>query len=111
MERYNYTPINENLGAMLRIFGYLNHHMKHRIICDIRLLGYQVEVDIYLNWSELYTDSVEEIPPNMPDTKNNTVIITTFVDAYHSHDIETRQYVNGLLIFLNKTPIHWYSRW
>ena len=30
--------------------------------------------------------------------------------AHHSHDFETRRSVTGVLKFINKTPIPWYSR-
>ena len=43
----------------------------------------------------------------MPDLKVKPIIITTFVDADHAHDLETRRFVTGVLMFLNKTPIHW----
>ena len=46
------------IGAMLRIFGYLNHHMKCQIICDTIFMEYQEEFDIDINWSKLYPDAV-----------------------------------------------------
>ena len=44
--RYNYTPRKGDIGAMLRIFGYLKHNTKLRIVYDTRILEYQGEVDI-----------------------------------------------------------------
>ena len=35
---YNSAPIKGHIGSMLRIFGYLNHHMKFFRIFDTRLL-------------------------------------------------------------------------
>ena len=34
MIRYNAATRKGHLGAMLIIFGYLNHHMKLKITCD-----------------------------------------------------------------------------
>ena len=37
MRRYNSEPRKGNIGTTLRIFGYLKHHMKCRIIFDKKL--------------------------------------------------------------------------
>ena len=58
MGRYNSVPSKIHIGDMLRIFGYIKHHVKLRIICDIIILEDQVEVDIELNLSELHPDAV-----------------------------------------------------
>ena len=70
----------------------------------------QGEVDIELNWSYLYPDSVEYITPDMPYPKGKPVRITTCVDTNNSHYLETRHYLTGLITFLNKTPTQWYNR-
>ena len=46
----------------------------------------------------------------MPYPKGNTVRINTFVDADNVHDIETKRSINGVLMFINKNPIHWHIR-
>jgi hypothetical protein len=46
----------------------------------------------------------------MPVTKGKSVHITTYFDADHAHDLETRRSVTGVMIFLNKTPVQWYSK-
>ena len=110
MGRENFALRKVHLSAMIRIFGYFKRHMKLWIICDTRLLEDQGEVDIYINWSYLYHDAVDNIPTDMSDTKVKPVIITTFVDADNAHDIGTRSSITGLLMFQKKS-IHWYSRW
>ena len=47
----------------------------------------------------------------MPYPNVEPVSITTFVDVDHTHDIETMWSVTGVLMFLNKKPIHCYNRW
>ena len=46
----------------------------------------------------------------MPKAKGREVLITVFVDAYLDHDKVTENFVTGLLMLLNKTPIDWYSK-
>ena len=62
------------------------------------------------DWSELYPDAEEELPPNMPPPRGRTVRITCYVDADHAHDQVTRRSITGILIFFNNTPIKWLSR-
>ena len=52
---------------------------------------------------------MEEITPDMPYPKGKHVIITNFVDTGYAHNVESRQFVTGVLMFLNKTPIQWNS--
>ena len=56
--RYNAAPSKGNIGNILRIFCYLKHQMKIRIICDTRFLRDQGEGDIDLDWLDLYPDGV-----------------------------------------------------
>ena len=46
----------------------------------------------------------------MPTPKGKTVQVTTYVDADHAHDQVTRRSVMGILLFVNNTPIKWYSK-
>ena len=89
---------------MIKIFGYLKHHIKCQIICDAVLLEYQGDFDLDINWSEIYPDAVEYITPGMPHPKGKPVSIIKFVDADHKHDLETRRSVTKVIIFLNKNP-------
>jgi hypothetical protein len=64
------------------------------------------------DWTEFYPDAVEELPSDMPTPKvrGDKAKITVFVDADHAHDIVTRRSVTGFIVFLNKTPVKWYSK-
>jgi hypothetical protein len=46
----------------------------------------------------------------MPMPKGKAAKITTYVDADHAHDQVTRRSVTGILLFINNTPIRWYSK-
>ena len=62
------------------------------------------------DWHDFYRDANECIPPNMPEARGLDVIITAFVDANHAGDKSDRKSQTGVLIFVNKAPIHWYSK-
>ena len=94
--------------SMLSIFGYFDNHMKHQIICDAKFLDNHVEAGVDLSWLGIYHDSVEYLPPDIPDPRGDLVNTTTFVDAYHSQCIETSRSINEVLIIFNKTSIEFY---
>ena len=63
-------------------------------------------VDHY--WTELYPDSEEELPDEMPDPSMKQVKITPYFDVDHVPDLVTRRSVTGELVYVNSTPIKWY---
>jgi len=110
MARFSAAPKQENMKRMLRVFGYLKNHSKHSIIVDTRERIIPTSADVTVNWQEQYPGVAEELPPNMPTPKGKTVQITTYVDTDHAHDQVTRRSVTGILLFVNNTPIKWYSK-
>jgi hypothetical protein len=53
---------------------------------------------------------MEAIPGNMPNPRGKHVVTTCFVDADHAGCKETRRSHSGILIFVNRAPIMWYSK-
>ena len=41
--------------------------------------------------------------------KGRAARLTVYVDADHAHDQVTRRSITGIIVFLNNTPISWYS--
>jgi hypothetical protein len=46
----------------------------------------------------------------MPKPRGNKVKMTTFVDSDHTGNLATHRSQTGILIFLNKAPIVWFSK-
>jgi hypothetical protein len=109
MARFSQIPREGHLKAMLRVFGYLKGYAKARIKVDTSVPRIQGEV-IKHTWTEFYPDATEELPPNMPTPKGKPVLLTGYVDADHAHDLVTRRSVTGVLLYMNSTPIKWYSK-
>ena len=61
------------------------------------------------NWEEQYPNAEETIPYDMPEPLGKPVKITVFCDASHADCLVTRRSMTGILIFVNGTPIRWYS--
>jgi hypothetical protein len=87
-----------HLEAVYHIFAYLMKHNKLRIVYDpadpiVDDLQFP-EVD----WTELYGDMVEELPPRMPEPLGNPLNISAYVDANHAGNAVTRRLHSGILI-------------
>ena len=103
-------PREGHLEQVLHIMGYLKIHKKLRLLFDpARPLVREKWFKEY-DWFDFYRDAKEAMPPNMPEPRGLDVILTCFVDANHAGDQHTRKSQTGVLIFMNKSPIHWYSK-
>ena len=64
-----------------------------------------------MNWKEQYPGACEELPKDIPKPPmGKSVTITVFVDADHASESVTRRSVTGIMLFINNTPIKWYSK-
>jgi hypothetical protein len=62
------------------------------------------------NWKEFYHDAKESVPPNAPEPRGHPVQMNAFVDANHAGNKVTRRSHTGIIIYLNCSPIQWYSK-
>ena len=61
-------------------------------------------------WKVFYPTVHEEIPYNAPKPRGLPVQLNMFYDASHATDLITRRSTTGIILFLNGTPIKWYSK-
>ena len=59
---------------------------------------------------ELYPDSIDQLPHDMPEALGEGINISCFVEADHAGKKITRWSHTGIIIFLNSAPIIWYSK-
>jgi hypothetical protein len=62
------------------------------------------------DWAEYYPEAEEAIPNNAPMERGNGVVTSSFVDADHAGCKATRRSHTGVVLFVNKEPILWYSK-
>ena len=112
LSSYSAAPREGHLQAAYHIFAYLRKHLHSRNVFDHGLpyIDESQFTETTEKWKEFYGDVYEEIPPGQPEPRGNSVIITCFVDADHAGNLVTRRSHTGILIFLNKAPIIWYSK-
>ena len=103
-------PREGHLEQALHIVGYIKSHKKLRLMFDPAYPKVKEKWFQTYDWHDFYRDAEENIPPNMPEARGLDVTITAFVDANHAGDKSDRKSQTGVLIFVNKAPIHWYSK-
>ena len=62
------------------------------------------------DWVDFYRDAKEDIPLNMPEPRGREVGIHCFLYASHAADKATRRSQSGILIFINRAPITFFSK-
>jgi hypothetical protein len=62
------------------------------------------------DWSEFYPNAEEAIPQDCPMERGNGAVSSCFVDADHAGCKATRRSHTGVILYVNKAPILWYSK-
>ena len=84
--------------------------------CLIRLVFDETLPDVdessfhQCDWSEFNPDAKEVVSPDAPEALGKGVIMSCFVDADHAGCKATRRSHTGIIIFLNRAPIMWFSK-
>ena len=62
------------------------------------------------DWGEMYPDAKEQKIPKMPEPLGKPVTMTCFFDAAFAGDLLNRRSRTGIIIYLNKAPMLWFSK-
>ena len=103
-------PRDGHLRAVLHVFSYLNHYDRFQLVFDPSMLHDSGNFDEGKNCQDHYPDAEDELPPNMPDPLGPLVQITCFLGVDHAGDHVTRPSYSGILIYINRALIRWYSK-
>jgi hypothetical protein len=110
LSSHNAMPRAGHLNAMYDIFAYLKKHENSTVVFDPNEPLLDPRMFNKFDWTDFYGDVKEAIPPGMPEPLGNAVTMTCYVDADHAGNLATRRSQTGILIYLNKSPIMWYSK-
>lgn len=105
---YCAAPRIGHFNAMLHIFAFLKLHPRSRLVFDDSYVP--IDEGPQEDFSEFYPNASEDIPPNAPEARGKAVQMIAFSDSDHAGDLLTRRSRTGVLIFLNRSPIIWYSK-
>ena len=111
MSRYLCAPRWGHLESVIHLFGYLKKHPRSKMVMDERLPDFtETSAFSQYDWSEVYPDAKEAVPNNVLEARGNFVVMSCFEDADHAGDVVTRRSHTGVIIFVNRAPILWYSK-
>ena len=110
LARFSACPRLGHMKRAIRIFGYLKHHQKHRIVFDNDPPNLDGLKFLEHDWTTTYPGAADDIPEDIPRLLILEAEITMYVDASHGCDLVTRRSVTGILLCVNRTPIKWYSK-
>ncbi|MGH3053397.1 MAG: Ty1/Copia family ribonuclease HI, partial [Gaiellaceae bacterium] len=99
-----------HLEQVLHVFAYLKSHKRSTMVFDDTRANIPETKFKRCDWTEFYRDATESIPVNAPRALGNYVQMNCFVDANHAGDRVTRRSHTGIIIFLNRAPILWFSK-
>jgi hypothetical protein len=114
LSRYVVSPREGgHLQQLFHNFAYLKHHKRSRRVFDDTEPVFNENAFKVYDWSEFYPDTGEEAIPqeDCPMERGNGVVSSScFVDSDHSRCKATRCSHTGVILFVNKDPILWYSK-
>jgi hypothetical protein len=110
LSRYLAQAREGHLEQAFHIFAYLKAHDRSTLVFDDTLPYVDQRRFTKRDWTEFYPDAAEIIPPKMPEARGLAVTMSCFVDADHAGCRDTRRSHTGVLLFINRAPILWYSK-
>ena len=103
-------PREGHLEAVFHIYSYLHHKHNSRLVFDPTYPEIDVASFKDHEWTDFYGDVKEAIPVNAPAPRGKEVDLRLFVDSDHAGDKMTRRSRTGFLIYMNMSPIVWFSK-
>jgi hypothetical protein len=110
LARFQANPRQGHLEQMFHVFAYLKRHNRSALVFDWTEPEFDTTQFRECDWKEYYPGAAEAIPDNMPEPRGRSVTSTCFVDADHAGCRLTRRSHSGVLIFVNRAPIIWFSK-
>jgi hypothetical protein len=110
MSAFLASPRIGHLEQVYHMFGYLKEHPKRKLAFDPTHPMIDERRFQRHDWGDFYRDAKEAIPGDMPELRGNAVLSHCFVDADLAGHKVTRRSQTGILIFVNRAPIMWYSK-
>jgi hypothetical protein len=110
LSSYLTAPRKGHLEAVYCIYGCLKSNMRSTMVFDDAYVHWNDNDFTVYDWTDYYGDVKEEIPKNAPQPQGQPVQINVFVDASHARNKLTRHSQTGILLYLNESPIIWYSK-
>ena len=103
-------PQCRHMEQLYHMFGYLKANPKCKLYLDPQHLQVDERSFQSYDWYDFYRDAKEAFPGDMPPPRGESVLMHCFIDSDHAGNTVTRRSQTGLLLFVNRAPIVWYSK-
>ena len=103
-------PRRGHLEQVHHIFGYLKERPKQKLFFDLQHPELDERSFTTYDWYDFYRDAKEPVLGDMPAPRGQTVLTHCFVDSDHAANTVTRRSQTGLLLFVNRAPVTWFSK-
>ena len=110
MSSYLASPRIGRLQETYHMFGYLKQKPKRKLGFDPTEPNISEKMFKDYDWGDFYKDAKEAISPDAPEPRGHSVSTHCFVDADHAGNKVTRRSQTGILIFINRAPITFFSK-
>jgi len=110
LSSYTMQPHMGHLDQAFHIFGYLKRNRRATIVFNESTVNWDEGMFEHYDWTDFYRGAKENLPLNAPPPRGNAIQINCFIDADHAGNRVTRRSQTGILIFINRSPIQWYSK-
>lgn len=110
LSRYLASAREGHLEQVFHTFAYLKAHERSTMVFDDTEATFDKNTFKQRDWSEFYPDAAEPVPSDAPEPRGKLVTVNCFVDADHAGCRVTRRSHTGVIVFVNRAPILWYSK-
>ena len=108
---YLAMPREGHMHVAIHVMSYLKSHHNSRLVLDPCYSRHNKDNFIDdADWTPFYGDVTEAHPPNAPKPLGKGVELRLFVDSDHAGDKVTRRSRTGYIVFLQNSPITWFSK-
>jgi hypothetical protein len=110
LSRYLVSARTGHLDQVFHIFAYLKKYDSSTMVFDDTEPDFDERRFKVCDWGEYYPGAKEAIPRDMPKPRGRAVVMSCLVDADHAGCKVTRRSHTGVIIFVNRAPILWFSK-
>ena len=110
LARFQACPREGHLDQLFHMFAYLKKYNRSALVFDWTEPELDESRFQEVDWKEFYPEAAEVLPPNAPEARGCAVTTTCFVDADHAGCKLTRRSHSGIINFVNRAPIVWFSK-
>jgi hypothetical protein len=110
LSRYLVAARSGHMDQLFHIFAYLKRYDATMVLFDDTEPVFDARRFKDCDWSEYYPGAKETLPPDMPTAQGQSVVMSCFVDADHAGCRVTRRSHTGVIIFVDRAPILWFSK-